>query len=150
MLSDSGMGAVQLGETATTVKEKCDVFTDTVEMNSHGMPHRVLTVSMGLGSLKAETMNDKVTRLVITDTLLRADDGYGVNTTMQAMRLNPTLTATRDESAVIMRVATHCGISFELDKKFAGLVKGTPITATALAVVPDSARVKRVLIVGCR
>ena len=138
VLTDSGVGALRVGARVDEVQAVCDILHDTtLRRGREGMPERRITVVLGSMSTTATVADRRVWRIEIASPRFRTRDSLGVGTSVGTLRQRGA-TLVVGEDANYALVPGHCGLSFQLR---AGT--GGP------ASVPDSARVRMVLVTGC-
>jgi hypothetical protein len=143
LLTGNGIGDLRIGATAEQVHKQCNVIRDTtLQFGAEGMPERRIAVRFGRDTVEGTVVNDKVWRLEVLSPELRTDDSIGVGSTAGKIRQQAVQYLGYGEGGPFISLTKHCGLSFEL----AG-VKGF---ARSWNQVPNTATVRRVLVLGCR
>jgi hypothetical protein len=101
------------------------------------MPERRVTVVLGSVSTTSTVGDGRIWRIEISSPRFRTRDSLGVGTTVGTLRQRGA-TFVVGEDANYALVKDHCGLSFQLRDGVAGP-----------ASIPDSARVRMVLVTGC-
>lgn len=140
-LSSTGIGALTIGATVAEVRGRCMVLSDSLEPGPEGQSERRLVVVTGAVNTAAAIVDDRVWRIYVATPRFRTTDSLGVGSTVRELRGAPAVLA-RGEGTFVLR-RDHCGLSFQL-------ARGVPPGARTLDAVPDSVRVERVLVIGCR
>jgi hypothetical protein len=142
-LTGNGIGALRIGATAEQVHKQCDVIRDTtLQFGAEGMPERRIAVRLGRDTVEGTVVNDKVWRVEVLSPRFRTEDSLGVGSTAGKIRQQPVQYLGYGEGGPFISLPKHCGLSFEL----AG-VKGF---ARSWNQVPNTATVRKVLVLGCR
>jgi len=149
-LTATGIGDLQLGLSADSVRRACHVLADTTMVGANGQPARALSVDAIRDTVLAELNGDSVvSRLRVLGGGIRTREGYGVGSTLEnVMHWSDLTSATRDGSLFVMS-PSHCGMSFRL----AGPAPVAPSPQSgvkALKHTPGEVRVNEVQIYGCR
>jgi len=147
VLDGNGIGAVRIGMEVDSVKARCVVARDTVELRSEGEPERILVVVFGSDSVTAEVDSAHVWRLEIRSPRFRTLDSLGVGTPLGTLLALPGgVQGLTGEGGLFLLAEARCGLSFQLSA--AGL-SGGDWQRARLRTLPDSTHVTRVLVVGC-
>jgi len=150
LLTDSGIGGLQVGASTTSIKQRCSVLADTTELGDEADSQRVLLVRFGPDTVEATIDNDRVWRIEVTTPRFRSADSLGVGSRVSAFRRFHDLKAESGEGPYYLYTASHCGMSFALpwkavpDSFYAQTLEGA-----ALNEVADTLRVESVLVFGC-
>jgi len=143
LLTGNGIGDLRVGATAGQVHKQCDVIRDTtLQFGAEGMPERRIAVRLGRDTVEGTVVNDKVWRLEVLSLRFRTEDSLGVGSTAGRIRQQAVKYLGYGEGGPFISLPKHCGLSFEL----AG-VKGF---ARSWSQVPNTATVRRVLVLGCK
>jgi hypothetical protein len=147
VVDGSGIGAIRLGMPAETVKTRCLVVRDTVELRSEGQQERILVVAFGTDTAHVEVNDGRVWRIEITNPGLRTADWIGVGTPLSALlALKGGMQGLTGEGSLFLITEAKCGLSFELSEPRSP--SGT-WPEERLRKLPASTVVKRILVVGC-
>ena len=143
LLTGNGIGDLRIGATTEQVHKQCDVIRDTtLQFGAEGMPERRIAVRLGRDTVEGTVVNDKVWRLEVLSLRFRTEDSLGVGSTAGKIRQQAVQYLGYGEGGPFVSLPKHCGLSFEL----AG-VKGF---ARSWNQVPNTATVRKVLVLGCR
>jgi len=143
LLTGNGIGDLRIGATAEQVHKQCDVIRDTtLQFGAEGMPERRIAVRLVRDTVEGTVVNGKVWRLELLSPRFRTEDSLGVGSTVAKIRQQPVQYLGYGEGGPFISLPKHCGLSFEL----AG-VKGF---ARSWNQVPNTATVRKVLVLGCR
>jgi hypothetical protein len=143
LLTGNGIGDLRIGATAEQVHQQCDVIRDTtLQFGAEGMPERRIAVRLGRDTVEGTAVNDKVWRLEVLSPRFRTNDSLGVGSTVAKIREQTAQYLGYGEGGPFISLPKHCGLSFELDG-----VKGF---ARSWEQVPNTATVRKVLVLGCR
>lgn len=143
VLTGSGIGDLRIGTAVAPLRGRCRVVADTtVEFGNEGMPERRVTIALGVDSLDATIVDDRVWRIEVRTPRFRTADSLGVGSTVRDIRRGPSTLATGDRGVFVLR-RDHCGLSFQL----AGV---SPGRGENWARIPDTTRVALVLVFGCQ
>jgi len=148
VLSDEGIGALRIGATVESVRQKCNVLRDTTAMGAEGMPARKLIVALSRDTVEAEIVNGQVWRLAVNSARLRTADGLGVGTSIERLRQLKSPRLMTGEGALFVASSEHCGMSFRLSNTGPNALRGN-LDRAGLARLPASAVVSEALIFGC-
>jgi hypothetical protein len=145
ILTDSGVGAFSVGAPVERIKAQCTVVSDTVLRSggrgSEGNPQRELTVALGSARATAVIEADRVRRVFTESPLLRSATGFGVGTTVGAMRSHGARLSLEEGAHIFL--SDHCGFGFDID-----LPSGR--SYRTIDQLPDSVSVNHVYVFGCR
>lgn len=148
VVSGDGVGGIRLGMPADTVKSRCNVVRDTMELRSEGQQERILVAVFGNDTAIVEVDSAKVWRIEITDPGLRTADWLGVGTPLSTLlALDGGKQGLTGEGNLFLITEARCGLSFELSEPRSPS-GDWPIER--LRALPKSTVVKRVLVIGCR
>ena len=142
-VEDSAVGCVGIGAPLEIVRRDCVRVRDTT-IYLEGMAQAAAIVDVGAANVTAEVVDGAVWRIRVEDVTLRTADSLGVGTPMSRMADLPGIQIVHGEGT-FARTAAHCGKTFR--------VGGVPFRQEGwapeqLAVLPDSARVDMILILG--
>lgn len=149
VLTDDGIGELQVGRSVEEVRQKCDVASDAEEPGSEGTKERVLVVRIGDEPVRAVVVAGNVWRIEVTTPGILTADSLGVDTplhrlaTMRGARFFP------GEDGVYGFVADHCALSFRFSVPLRP-PRGSDWTVTAIDQAHGDAAVNKVLITQCR
>lgn len=144
-----GVGVLRPGASVAEVEAECSVVLDTVQAGPEGMPVRTLLVALGGDSVVAEIAADTVWRLRLTSSRFRTPAGFAVGTPAKVLAAANGARVQIGEGEVYMVVAGECGVSYRIAGVDFGTVAAARSPEQALADLPDSARVDRILIWRC-
>jgi hypothetical protein len=148
VISDRGIGELLVGRTVDSVKRLCHVVSDTTELGGEGLPTRIMRVALSHDSVEAEIDSGRVWRIEVASPKFRTADSLGVGTSLERLLLLREPRGLGAEGAVFFVSSQHCGLSFQLSENGSGAPPENWDRA-ALALLPRSTVVDRVLIVGC-
>jgi hypothetical protein len=150
-VTDSGVGALRLGLSVATVRERCIVYADTSLVNHDFVEmERVLLVRIGRDTIRAAVSHDGVIDRIDVDTPhLQTRDGVRVGRTLRSL-LNRRVTGGVSEATVGIALPGHCGLRFVLAGEPSDLEQGRDLAYQDLRRFPVTTRVARIQIVGCR
>jgi len=149
IVSDEGIGALRIGATVNSVRQKCDVVRDTTVMGAEGMPARKLTVAFSRDTVEAEIVDDRVWRIGVRSPRLRTADSPGVGTKKARLLQLRSPRLMTGEGQLFVASPAHCGMSFRLANVGPDALRGN-LDRIGLARLPESTVVSEVLIFGCR
>ena len=112
----------------------------TLARGVEGQPERRMTVLVASTNTVATIVDDKVWRIEIGSRRFITRDSLGVGSTVADLR-SPNARLALGEGAYVLR-SDHCGLSFRLSA-------GVGAFGGDLANVPDSTKVRTVLVTGC-
>ena len=149
IITDEGIGQLRIGTTVESLRQKCNVVSDTTAPGAEGMPARKLAVALSRDTVEAEIVDGRVWRIAVHSPRLRTADSLGVGTTRaRLLRLtNPRLMT--GEGALFAATPEHCGMSFRLKGTGSGAL-GRSVERAGLSRLPESTVVSEVLVFGCR
>ena len=150
VLSGAGVGALRVGAPIDSVRARCAVVRDTVELRAEGQPARVLAVVVGSDTVVAEVDSGRVWRIEVTRPSPRTADSLGVGTPLARLLALPGAHGLSGEGAVFVVSPARCGLSFQLSEARLGDAPPDTWDRAALRRLPSSTVVTRVLIVGCQ
>jgi hypothetical protein len=139
VLGDSGIGSLRIGVAVDDLRSRCRVISDTNVPGIEGTRERRIVVALGANPTAATIVDNRVWRIEVETPRFRTADSLGVRTTGAQLKRGPGRIAS-GEGAVFALRQNHCGLSFR--------VRGVSPSAV-WRTMPDSARVDRVLIIGC-
>jgi hypothetical protein len=113
------------------------------------MPRRLLRVAFGPDTLTVEVADDRVFRLDVASPRVVTVDGLGVGTTLGELLQVQDLRGVSGEGRLFAVSPSHCGLSFALGREPPDRA-GTSWTRGALAELPDTLTIQRVLAYGCQ
>ena len=148
VVDGDGVGAIRIGMAVDTVKARCTVVRDTMELRSEGQLERILIVAFGSDTANVEVSSGQVWRIEITKPGLRTADWLGVGTPLATLlALKGGMQGLTGEGNLFLVMEGRCGLSFELSAPHppAG---NWPVER--LRTLPSSTVVTRVLVIGCR
>jgi hypothetical protein len=148
VISDRGIGELLVGRPVDSVKRLCHVVSDTTELGAEGMPTRIMRVAFSHDSVEAEVDSGRVWRIEVASAKFRTADSLGVGTSLQRLLLLKAPRGLGGEGAVFLVSSQHCGLRFQLSESGSDAPPENWDRA-ALALLPKSTVVNRVLIVGC-
>jgi hypothetical protein len=138
-LTPNGIGELRIGATIAHVRSRCEIVADTTIPGPEGTQERRLTIALAGDSVSATMDGDRVWRIEVDSPRFRTADSLGVGSRGETLKRGPGRIATGEGNVAALR-DDHCGLSFLLSGASAR-VRWTTL--------PDSARVRRVLIIGC-
>ena len=149
VITDKGIGELQIGATVEAIRQKCDVVRDTTALDSEGMPARKLSVALSRDTVEAEIVDGRLWRIAVHSPRLRTADSLGVGIPLsRLLRLrNPRGMA--GEGKFFVASPEHCGMSFRLASTGPGAQRGD-MDGSGLRRLPPSTAVSEVLVFGCR
>jgi hypothetical protein len=148
-LTGDGIGGLIVGRTVEELAADCLVVSDTVDpLGPEGMPQRLLRVELGPDTVTVEVVEDRVFRLDVRSPRIVTVDALGVGTMLGELLHVQDLRGVSGEGALFAVSPSHCGLSFALGPEPPERA-GTSWTRGALAELPDTLSVRRVLAYGC-
>lgn len=142
VLTAEGVGALRVGLPLDSLRRVCEVVSDTVDARGReGSPEHRVVVRIAEDLVEATVENGRISRIAVASPRFRTADSIGVGTGAPALRLGSFQVAI-GEGNVALIGENRCGVSFLLEG-----VEDFP--TPTLATLPDSARVRRVLLFGC-
>jgi hypothetical protein len=138
-LTPNGIGDLRVGAAISDLRARCVIVADTTLPGPEGTQERRVTVLLAGDSVTATVDGDSVWRIEVDSPTFRTRDSLGVGTLGRDLKRAPGTIATGEGNVAALRT-DHCGLSF--------LLAGAT-SRTRWATLPDSARVRRVLIIGC-
>jgi hypothetical protein len=148
VLTETGIGDLQVGRPVAEVAARCAVLRDTTEIRAEGLPARIVTVDLGRDTVEAEAVDARVWRIALERPAFRTADSLGVGTPLARLLRLDGVRGMAGEDGLYVRVPAHCGLSFRLSRSGNGAALADPSLAT-LRRLPADTRVERVLVVGC-
>jgi hypothetical protein len=149
VVSDEGIGALRIGATVNSVRQKCNVVRDTTVMGAEGMQARKLGVAFSRDTVEAEIVDDRVWRITVRSPRLRTADSLGVGTTKARLLQLKSPRLMTGEGQLFVASPAHCGMSFRLANVGRDALRGNR-DRIGLARLPESTVVAEVLIFACR
>jgi hypothetical protein len=148
VIDSAGVGALRIGVPLDSVRARCLVLRDTVELRAEGQPARIVSVPIGGDTVEAEIVDGRVWRVTVARPGLRTADSLGVGTPVtRLLALFPRAIGAHGEGG-IYATSTRCGLSFRLTDLAPG-ARFRGGTTAALRALPPGAAVTRVLVTGC-
>lgn len=138
-LTSRGIGALRVGAAVSDLRSRCRVIGDTTIPGPEGTRERRVTFVLVGDSVSATIDGDSVWRIEVDSPRFRTSDSLGVGSLGRDLKRGAGEIATGEGNVAALR-RNHCGLSFLLSGANA---------RTRWATLPDSARVRRVLIIGC-
>jgi hypothetical protein len=148
LLTESGIGDLQVGRPVNEVAARCNVLRDTTEIRQEGLPARVVVVDLGRDTVEAEADNDRIWRIALEHPAFRTADSLGVGTPLSRLLRFDGVRGMAGEDGLYVRVPAHCGLSFRLSDSGGGATLADP-SVERLRRLPADTHVARVLVVGC-
>lgn len=146
VVDSDGLGAIRIGMDADSVKARCTVARDTVELRTEGQEERILVVAIGGDTASVEIDSGRVWRIDIRTPKLRTADSLGVGTPLsRLLAMKGGVQGLAGEGHMFLLAQARCGVSFELT---APAAPGDWQRAR-LRTLPPSTTVTRVLVFGC-
>ena len=147
-MSGRGIGELLVGRNVDSIKRVCHVISDSTELGAEGMPTRILRVAFSRDTVEAEIDSSRVWRIDVASRGLKTPDSIGVGTSIERLLRLKEAKGLGGEGAVFLVSPQHCGLSFQLSESGSDAPPENWDRA-ALATLPKSTVVDRVLIVGC-
>jgi hypothetical protein len=147
-LTDEGIGELKIGTPIDSIHAHCVVVSDTIELAEEGLPARIMRVAFDRDTVEATADSGKVWRISIESPRIRTADSLGVGTKLPRLLQLKKARGLSGEGAVFVVSPERCGLSFELSDAGSDAPPEN-WNRSALARLPDSTSVTRVLIVGC-
>ena len=143
ILTSEGMGAFKVGASVDELRTACLVLRDTtLEQGTEGQPERRVSVRLGPDTIEATIQRGRVWRIEVLTPRIRTDDSIGVGSTFAMLPKEGTEYLGYGEGGPFVRITRHCGLSLDL--------AGVPGFVRRMEEIPATARVERVLVIGCR
>jgi hypothetical protein len=146
---NGGLGVLRIGTLADHVRERCQIVRDTTVLDNEGMVARELVISLGADTAVAEVQSDSVWRLRLTSRRFRTGEGLGIGSSVGELAANAGARALVGEGEIYVTVPATCGVSYRIGGADFGRVARAPSAERAIDVLPDTARVDLLLVVGC-
>lgn len=148
-LTGDGIGGLLVGRRVEELAGECVIVSDTVDpLGPEGMPRRLLRVELGPDTVTVEVADGRIFRLEIDSPRIRTMDALGVGSSIDELLAVPDLRGVSGEGRLFAVSPSHCGLSFALGAEPRERAGG-PWTRQALAELPDTLTVRRVLAYGC-
>jgi hypothetical protein len=148
LLTDAGIGDLRIGLPVSRLAEECAVLSDTTRPGAEGMPAHIVTVDLGRDTVEVEVSDQRVWRIALEDGAFRTADSLGVGTPLTDLLHFAGVHGMPGEDGFYVQIPEHCGLSFRLSNASSGFTAPN-WNAERLRTLPSSARVERVLVVGC-
>lgn len=149
---DGGIRAQRVGRIAINDPvdslRTCAIVRDTVVPADEGMSARKVFVALGTDTVAAEIVNERVWRIEVVSPGMRTTDSLGVGTPVKRLLELKDARAVTGEGRLFVVTSEHCGMSFQLSPSALATHRGA-WDRTALASLPDSTAVTRVLVYAC-
>lgn len=145
----AGLGVLRIGTIADHVRERCEIVRDTTVLDNEGMAARELVISLGADTAVAEVQSDSVWRLRLTSRRFRTGAGLGIGSSVSDLAANAGARALVGEGEIYVTVPATCGVSYRIAEADFGRVASAPSAERAMDLLPDTARVDLLLVVGC-
>lgn len=147
-ITSDGVGALRIGMSVESAKSSCNVLRDTTLLGGEGMMERRLVVSFPPDVLDAEIVDGRVWRLDIRSPGFRTADSLGVGSRIGDLSRLGRLQGLVGEGVLVVVSPDRCGLSFVLSGGIPAM-RVRNWDSTALAKLPRSTTVQRVLVLGC-
>ncbi|MBC7789698.1 MAG: hypothetical protein H7Z74_07115 [Anaerolineae bacterium] len=148
VVSDEGIGALRIGATVASVRQKCNVVRDATAPGAEGMPARKLAVAFSRDTVEAEIVDGRVWRIAVHSPRLRTAESLGVGTLVARLLQLKNPRGMTGEGKFFVASPEHCGMSFRLANAGPGTQRGD-LDRAGLARLSVTAVVSEVLIFGC-
>ncbi len=148
VITGRGIGELVIGRNVDSVKRLCHVISDSTELGAEGLPTRILRVAFSRETVEAEIDSSRIWRIEVASRSFMTSDSIGVGTSIARLLRLREPTGLGAEGAVFLVSPQHCGLSFQLSESGSDAPPENWNRA-ALAGLPKSTIVDRVLIVGC-
>lgn len=144
-----GIAGLVIGETVAEIEGDCVIVSDTIDpLGPEGQPRRLLRVELGPDTVTVEIVDDRIFRLDVESPRVRTVDGLGAGSTVDELLQVQDLRGVAGEGQLFAVSPSHCGLSFALGPEPQGRAGGE-WTRGALAELPETTVVRRVLAFGC-
>jgi hypothetical protein len=110
VLTDLGIGDLQVGRTSASVKRGCAVVRDAIEP-MEGIPQRVLRIVIGDDTVRATVVDDLIWRISITSPRFATRDGLRVGSPISRVVTEKGVSMMEGEDGLYVLVPSHCGLS---------------------------------------
>ncbi len=147
VLTDLGIGNLQIARTLAVVKQTCRVIRDEPELNE-GALERVLTVMISDDPVRVTAVNGLVWRISITRPSIATRDGLRVGTPLSRLVSKGAVHLAEGQDGLYVTLADHCGLSFRFSIQ-SRAARGKPWTVAHLVQLHGSATVDRILVTRC-
>ena len=147
VIDGNGVAAVRIGIPVDSVRARCTVVRDSVELDGEGMPQRVVRVALANDTMLVEVDSARVWRIQVVRPGIVTRDSLGVGTPVARLLALPGVQGITGEGNLFVVTPARCGLSFQLSEP------RTPAGTWSLArlrQLPPATVVKRVLVLGCR
>ena len=148
VISGRGIGELVVGRNVDSIKRVCHVISDSTELGAEGMPTRILRVAFSRDTVEAEIDSSRIWRIEVASRSFKTSDSIGVGTSIERLLRLKEPKGLGAEGAVFLVSPEHCGLSFQLSDSGSDAPPEN-WDRVALAGLPKSTVVDRVLIVGC-
>ena len=149
-LTGDGIGGLRVGRGVESLESDCVIVSDTIDPRGpEGRPRRLVRVELGPDTVTAEIVEDRIFRLDVESPRIRTVDGLGVGSTIDELLQLQDLRGAAGEGRLFAISPSHCGLSFGLGALPRQRPAGGEWTRAALAELPDTLKVIRVLAFGC-
>ena len=149
-LTGDGIGSLLIGRPVAELEgDACTIVRDSIDpLGPEGAPLRLLLIEMGPDTVTVEVADDRIFRLEIGSPRIRTVSGLAVGTPLDELLALRDLRGVTGEGRLFAVSPSHCGLSFALGREPPGRA-GTAWTWEALASLPETLTVSRLLAYGC-
>lgn len=149
-LNGWGIGALRIGASVSTVRERYRVVRDTVVEDAEANAQRQIAVDLGRDTVWADVVKDTVWRIMVDHPAYRTADSLGVASTLSQLLAAGTATGLEgDGGRLYITLEHHCGMSFRLRQVIDPRAHRETWPAAVLRRLDAKSQVDEVLIVGC-
>ncbi len=149
VLTGEGIGLLTVGLPLTEMQTRCTVVRDTVIPGADAEDEREVLVDLVRDTVAATLERNRVWRISVERSAFLAADSLGVGSTLGGLLRSPSARGVEGEGRLFVLRADHCGLSFRIAYDIPDQSHKEEWTHQQLSALPDSARVDRVLVVGC-
>ena len=146
-IGEERVGRVRVGDPVDSLRN-CEIVRDTIVPADEGTNARKIFIAFAHDTIAAEIVLGRVWRIEVLSPGPATPDSLGVGTPLgRLLRLNSPRGLT-GEGRLFVVSPDHCGLSFQLSTADPTSHRGEWNRA-ALAALPESTVVRRVLVIGC-
>lgn len=145
VITGDRVGVVHIGMTLDSVRSRCAIVRDTVELNE-GEPERLVYALVAGDTLSLYVRGDSVSGILVRGPSFHTADSIHVGLPLSRFLAGRKPEIMAGEGHVALTTRDHCGLAFGLsDEAFAQV---TNLTAATLAQLPRSTIINGILVSG--
>ena len=138
------VGVIRIGMPLDSVRERCRIVRDTVEMDE-GEPVHIVYAFVGHDTLGIVVLRDSVSMITVRRPGFATKDSIRVGTPLSRYLVGRHPSILVGEGRVVLLDRDHCGNSFSLS---AEAYRRLPLTAASLARLPRSTVIDEIFVRG--